>query len=347
MSGPENEFHIGKLQFQFLQKLLKHFVSTTEIEDNRVIMGSKLGEDAAVIDMGDKYLVAKTDPITFTSDAIGYYVVNVNVNDVVCTGAIPKWFQSTILLPERKTNAELIESIFKDIHNTCKAMNITVIGGHTEISSNLDRPIIVGSLLGEVEKEKLVLSSGAEPGDDIVLTKGIFIEGTSIIAREKSEFLYKKGYDEDFIKACKDYLFNPGIGVFKDALLANNKFPIKSMHDPTEGGLATGVAEIAIASKTGIIIDEKHINILPEPLELSKIFNLNPLNTISSGSLLICLEKEYTNELINFLKKHNIVAEKIGEITPNKEGLKIKNKKNKIEPLSYSETDEITKIFQY
>ena len=347
MSGPENEFHIGKLQFQFLQKLLKHFVSTTEIEDNRVIMGSKLGEDAAVIDMGDKYLVAKTDPITFTSDAIGYYVVNVNVNDVVCTGAIPKWFQSTILLPERKTNAELIESIFKDIHNTCKAMNITVIGGHTEISSNLDRPIIVGSLLGEVEKEKLVLSSGAEPGDDIVLTKGIFIEGTSIIAREKSEFLRKKGYNEDFINTCKDYLFNPGIGVYKDALLANNKFPIKSMHDPTEGGLATGVAEIAIASKTGIFIDEKHINILPEPLELSKIFKLNPLNTISSGSLLICLEKDYTDELIDSLKKHNIVAERIGEITPIKEGLKIKNKKNKIEPLNYSETDEITKIFQF
>ncbi|MFW9949960.1 MAG: AIR synthase related protein [Candidatus Thorarchaeota archaeon] len=310
-------------------------------------MGSNLGEDAAVIDMGDKFLVAKTDPITFTSDAIGYYVVNVNVNDIVCTGATPKWFQSTILLPEKKTNIELIESIFKDIHDTCKAMHITVIGGHTEISSNLDRPIVIGSLLGEVEKEKLVLTSGAKLGDDILLTKGIFIEGTSIIGHEKAVFLRSKGYSEDFINRCKEYLFNPGICVYKEALLANKKFPIKSMHDPTEGGLATGLAEIALASKTGVTVDENKIKILPEPLELTKVFRLNPLNTISSGSLLICIEREYTQDLIQFLRNQSIEVEKIGEITSSKAGLRIMNTKRKIEKLHYSETDEITKIFQY
>ncbi|MFW9952775.1 MAG: AIR synthase-related protein, partial [Candidatus Thorarchaeota archaeon] len=124
-------------------------------------------------------------------------------------------------------------------------------------------------------------------------------------------------------------------------------FPIKFMHDITEGGLAVGVAEIAIASNSGVLIEENLIKILPEPLELSKVFNLNPLNTISSGTLLIGLEKAYTGELIDYFKKNHIYAEKIGEVRSYKEGLKIKSIKNKIEPLNYSETDEITKIFKF
>ncbi|MFX0072438.1 MAG: AIR synthase related protein, partial [Candidatus Hermodarchaeota archaeon] len=165
MGKNKKEFSAGKLRHNFLAEMLNKFVSDLEINDKRIIMGSKIGEDAAVIDMGDKYLVAKTDPITFATNEIGYYAVNVNVNDVVCTGAKPKWFQSTVLLPEKNTTQELIENIFKSIHDTCKSMNITVIGGHTEITPQLDRPIVIGSLLGEVDKEKLVITSGAAPGD--------------------------------------------------------------------------------------------------------------------------------------------------------------------------------------
>lgn len=338
-------FTVGKLKYKHLRRMLKEFTSDLTNQDNRIIMGSKIGEDAAVIDMGNHYLVAKTDPITFATNEIGYYVVNVNVNDVVCMGAKPKWFQSTILLPENKTTNDLIEDIYKSIYDACKAMNITVIGGHTEISLGLDRPIVIGCLLGEVETEKLVLTSGTEPGDALILTKGIFIEGTSIIGREKEKLLFEMDYSSNFIEKCKNYLYNPGISVFKEALLANQDFSIKSMHDPTEGGLAAGIAEIGMASNTGVIIERNKINILPEPLELSKIFNLNPLNTISSGSLLICIEDEYSPELIQLLKKNNISAEKIGEITKKEKGLTIRERDGKVNPLNYSETDDITKIF--
>ncbi len=341
----EKNLVVGKLKHDSLKKLLKKFVSNLSLQDKRVIMGSKIGEDAAVIDMGDKYLVAKTDPITFATDEIGYYAVNVNVNDVVCTGAEPKWFQSTILLPENRTTEALVEKIFRNIHDTCKSMKITVIGGHTEVSYGIDRPIVVGSLLGEVEKDKLVLSSGSKPGDALILTKGIFIEGTSIIGREKENELLKHGLNLEFINRCKNYLFNPGISVFKEALLANEQFKIKSFHDPTEGGLATGIAEMAIASNTGVIIDSEKVIILPEPKVLSKIFNLNPLNIISSGSLLIAVEQKDSSELIDLLKKNNIIAEKIGYFVPKDKGLMIKEKDGKIKILKYSETDEITKIF--
>jgi hydrogenase maturation factor len=335
-------FALGKLKHKYLANL----IANLDINDDRVISGSKIGEDAAVIDIpGDKYLVAKTDPITFATDQIGYYVVNINVNDLVCTGAKPLWFQSTILLPEKNTTAELIEQIFEDINNTCKSMDITVIGGHTEITSQLNRPVIIGSLIGEVEKNKLVLNSGAEAGDALILTKGIFIEGTSIIGREKEKVLTDQGFNNDFIQKCQDYLFNPGISVFKEARLVHDNFQIKSCHDPTEGGIYTAIAEMTNTSMTGVVIEEEKITILPEPKVFSELFDLNPFNTISSGSLLIAVNKEDSADVIDLLRNNNIIAEIIGKFVSKDKGLRVKKKDGRSYQLKYSETDEITKIF--
>lgn len=344
MSENQKKFLVGKLKHKFLNKMLENFVSSTHLKDSRVVVGSQIGEDAAVIDMGDKYLVAKTDPITFVTDEIGYYAVNVNVNDVVCTGATPKWFQSTILLPAKSTDGDLIEYIFKNIYDTCKSLGITVVGGHTEITTGLDRPIVIGSLLGEVEKHKLVSSSGANANDSIILTKGIFIEGTSIIAREKEDILKQKGFDKEFIEKCKNYLYNPGISIYNDALTSNDNFHLTSMHDLTEGGLFNGLAEIAIASNLGLLIKKDQICVLPEPLELSKIFKINPYSTISSGSLLISINDESSEDLINLLKKIGINSTKIGNFTSEKGQYSILDEDHKKSKMKYTEIDEITKI---
>jgi hydrogenase maturation factor len=344
MSENQKKFLVGKLKHNFLNKMLENFVSTTHLKDSRVVIGSQIGEDAAVIDMGDKYLVAKTDPITFVTDEIGYYAVNVNVNDVVCTGATPKWFQSTILLPAKSSDEDLIEYIFKNIYDTCKSLGITVVGGHTEITTGLDRPIVIGSLLGEVEKDKLVSSSGANANDSIILTKGIFIEGTSIIAREKEDILKQKGFDEVFVEKCKNYLYNPGISIYNDALISNDNFHLTSMHDLTEGGLFNGLAEIAIASNLGLLIKKNQINVLPEPLELSKIFKIDPYSTISSGSLLISIKNESSEGLINLLRKNGIDSKVIGNFTSEKGQYLILDEDHKKSKMKYTEIDEITKI---
>lgn len=338
----------GKIKSDTLSSLLKKYCSS--IHDERVILGSKIGEDAAVIDMGDKYLVAKSDPITFLEyspekyNRIGNWAVNVNVNDVAACGAVPKWFQATVLLPEHGTTEALIESIFKDIHNTCKNLGISVVGGHTEVSTGLSKPLVIGCLLGEVEKDKLVKTSGAEVGDSIILTKGIVIEGTSIIAHEKEEELLQKGYDKKFIEKCKQFVDDPGISVLKEALLASQYFKIHSMHDVTEGGLAMGIVEVSLASKNGVMIDYDSIKIFPEAKELCDIYDLNPLGTISSGSLLITLKDEDSSELIKILSNNGIFASKIGKVVEKEEGIKIIINGKK-EELIYSETDEITKIF--
>ncbi|MFX0073321.1 MAG: AIR synthase-related protein, partial [Candidatus Hermodarchaeota archaeon] len=178
-----------------------------------------------------------------------------------------------------------------------------------------------------------------------ILTKGVFIEGTSIIAREKEIELRNKGLNEDFIKKCKDYLYEPGISVFKDASLANKNFLIKSFHDVTEGGLFTAIAEMAIASNTGVLIEIDKINVLSESLKLSELYDLNPYNTISSGSLLIAVKENNSYDLINLLKKNKISAEKIGNFTLRNKGLKIQDTNKNISRLEYSEIDDITKIF--
>jgi len=332
---------LGKLDFSLLDKLLKKYQSKF---DSRLIIGPKIGEDAAVIEYQDRYLVAKTDPITFATEKIGWYAVQVNANDIATRGAVPKWFQATILLPEKKTTEALIDRIFSQIYDACNKLNITVIGGHTEISYNLDRPIIVGSMLGEVEKDKLISTSGAKPGDVIILTKGIVIEGISIIAREKQEELKKRGYQKSFIQKCKDFIYEPGLSVLKEALLAN-QFEVHAMHDPTEGGISAGLYEIAAASRVGLMIEREEIPILEESRILCKEYNLDPLRTIASGALLIVAPQNNAKQLIAVLNRNEIKSSLIGEIKEKSFGVKMLSSGN-ITDLNFSAKDEITKIFE-
>ena len=168
-----------------------------------MIIGPKVGEDAAVIDIGGSYLVAKTDPITFATDEIGWYLVCVNGNDIATMGAEPRWLLVTVLLPEGRTSEALVKDIFSQILTACNQFNITLCGGHTEITHGLDRPIVVGQMLGRVEKDRLITSSGAQVGDDILLTKGIAVEATALIAREREDALLSRNYSPQYIARAK------------------------------------------------------------------------------------------------------------------------------------------------
>ncbi len=332
---------LGKLNFDILERLLEKYPG---VLDERLVVGPKVGEDAAIIDFPDRYLVAKTDPITFAMDEIGWYAVHINANDVAIRGAKPRWFQSAILLPEGRATEGLVEEIFGQMSRACRELGVTIVGGHTEITHALDRPIVVGSMFGEVEKGKLVTTSGARPGDDILLTKGIVIEGTAVIAREKQGDLRKRGYDEKFIRRCMGYLYEPGISVVKDALVAN-QFQIHSMHDPTEGGLATGLYEMARASGVGMLIYGDKIDLLPDSKRLCAEYGLNPLGTITSGSLVLAADPENAQKVLEAYLSSGIKASVIGRVEEGSFGIKIL-KDGRTADLKWSEKDEITKIFE-
>src|SRR4030042_6164530 len=222
----------GKLDIDILKGLLERHT----ILDPQVVMGPKIGEDAAVIDLGegsDFYWVVTSDPITFTTEEIGYYGAVVNMNDLATMGATPKWFLATLLFPEN-SDLRFIEKVFKQVHDACHRFNLSFIGGHTEITPGIKKMILSGHMIGEVKKEKLVKTSGARAGDLLLLVKGICIEGTSVIAREKEAELLKRGISSSLIRKAKRFIFNPGIDVLRSARIACQAASIHSMHDPPE-----------------------------------------------------------------------------------------------------------------
>ncbi len=350
----------GKLSSELLEGIFKKYSSPSMMENlnktkfkhlyenskKRVKVGFALGEDAAVIESSDSntYLVAKTDPITFTTEDIGHYVVNVNANDIVTMGATPKWFQATILLPAEIATDIMAEKICCDIQKACLDIGVVLTGGHTEVTYDLKRPIVIGSMIGEVDKNHLVQSSNGKAGDAIILTKGVPLEGTSIIAREKEAQLLDLGITKQEIQKSRDLLFSPGISVIQEALLAVQNFRVHAMHDPTEGGLAMGLVELARASKCGFNIDSDDIPIIPLGKRLCELFHLNPLQTISSGSLLIVVDDEDSDGLLHLLKQNEVLANKIGVLTKEQNYLITTGSVQK--EIQYSEKDEITKIFK-
>lgn len=334
------DFSAGKL----CAKLLEALIGKLPIDDERVVVGPRIGEDAAVIDMGERYLVAKTDPITFATDEIGWYAVNVNANDIAVMGATPKWFMATVLLPEGKADEALAERIFSQIGNACRELGIAVIGGHTEVTYGLDRPIVVGAMLGECEKSNLVVSSNAQVGDVVILTKGIPIEGTSIIAREREDELLRRGYEASFIERAKQMLYEPGISVVKDALIAASSGRVHAMHDPTEGGLATGLYELSWASGVSIEVDQDAIKVVEEGAKLCAEFGLDPLGTIASGALLIVAHPDDANSIINALTASGISATIIGHAISVGNDVFLKRGNERL-PMPLFVKDEIAKLF--
>ncbi len=335
---PEGALQIGKLPMDLLQRLLARYSQ----EDERVVVGARIGEDAAVVDMGDRYLVAKSDPITFATDEIGWYVVHVNTNDVAAMGATPRWFLLTLLLPDKQTEPLLVEEILSQVAETCQELGIVLCGGHTEITYGLERPIAIGTLLGEVEKGDLVCTSGALVGDDVILTKGIAIEGTAILAREAKESLTGL-VGEDTLERGRLFLHEPGISVLKDARIAVQAGRVHAMHDPTEGGLATGLWELAHAAGKGIVVDLGQVHLFEETADFCRALGLDPLGLIASGALLLAVEPEDSARIVAALSRQGIEASVIGQVVDGP--VMVQARENgELRRVPVFEQDELTRV---
>jgi hydrogenase maturation factor len=287
-------------------------------------------------------LVANTYPITFAIREIGWSAVPVNANDIACTGATPRWFLATLLLPAERTTPPLVDAIFEQIARACAELGVVLVGGHTEITYGLDRPIVVGCMLGEVAAERLVRPDGARPGDILLVTKGVAVEGTAIIARERDEGL--AGLDGAFLERCRGFLHDPGISVVRDAAVATAVGEVHAMHDPTEGGLATGLWELAEAAGVGLEVDEAAIPILPETRILCERLGLDPLGLIASGALLLVVKPEDAPAILAALERDGIPAVCIGRAVEQERGIVLRSAAGE-RPLPRFERDEIARLF--
>ena len=326
----------GKLPPELLKRMLRH----KGAPDRRVVLGPKVGEDAALVKLGTYTLVLKTDPVTYASDMIGWYAVNVNANDVATRGAKPAWFQAAILLPEGSDEA-LVESIFEQISEAAKALGVAVTGGHTEVTPGIDRPIVVGDMHGILVGGSPVLTSGAEEGDCLVLTKGAGIEGTALIAREKRAELLEV-FDKGFVDRAANFLIDPGLSVVTEAKVAL-EFGVHSMHDPTEGGVAMGVREVAEASGKSVELWADEIPVLEETARICAHYKLDPLGLLGSGALLAAFKEKDAQGYVSALGKMGIGAKIVGKVTGEKDG-SVLVRGGVSTPLSSSERDEVLKV---
>ena len=307
----------GKLPPEMLAGLLKRFSGT----DPRVVIGPEPGEDAAVIDMGDRFLVAKTDPITFATDRIGRYLVNINANDIACMGADPRWLLVACLLPEGKSDRDLVAGLFDDIAGACRELGITVCGGHTEVTLGLDRPLVVGHLLGEAPRDALVDKRRVRPGDLLMLTKGIALEGTCVMARERADRLAPV-VPAAVLARARGLLDDPGISVLREARIAREAAGpgLHGMHDPTEGGLRQGLHELAERAGVGLRVERERIPVLPECAALCSVFGIDPMGLLASGALLMAVEPACEARLARALEAARIPCSVIGRVLPESEG---------------------------
>ena len=307
---------------KFPARLLQAMLAKNSVPDPKVLLGPAVGEDAAVLDLGDRLLVASSDPVTFASDLAGWYSVHVNANDVACSGAQPRWFLATLLVPEgfSEDDAQLL---FDQILKACAAVGASLIGGHSEVTYGIDRPIILGTMLGEVERDRLVTTGGAQEGDIIVLTKGVAIEGTALLARDRADDLSRAGVPPDTIARAAGLLASPGISVLTDARIACSSAKVHSMHDVTEGGLASALAEVAHASGLGLAVEGDIIPVLPECRAVCQALDLHPLGLLASGALLITLHAAEAPSLLAALQSQDIQALEVGRMLPQEEGLSL------------------------
>ncbi|WP_048146584.1 AIR synthase family protein [Pyrococcus abyssi] len=301
----------------------------------RVIVGPGVGIDATAIDFGDYVLVASTDPITGAEERIGFYSVHVNANDVATFGAKPKWFLVTILMPEGSSEED-IANIMAEIREVSEAMGIAIVGGHTEVTPGLKRPIVVGTMLGEVDRDNLVVPD-PKPGDAIIMTKGAGIEGTSIIAHEREEEL-RGVFGRDFVERAKAFIEE--ISIVREAMIAREF--ATAMHDPTEGGIANGIHEMADINDLGFRIFAEKIIIRDETRKICDFYDLNPLALISSGALLISVPRDHAKFLVERLLSYGISASIIGEFLAEKKRVIIENGIER--PLKRPESDELWKV---
>lgn len=325
---------VGKLTIEQLKSLV---FSTLKNERNEVLVDPNVGADCAVIDFGEDICVMSTDPITGTSEEIGKLAIHITCNDIATTGVSPLGIMLTIMAPEG-TKEEDIKKIMEDASNEARKLDVDIIGGHTEITSAVNRIIVSSTGIGKGNKKIIKNMSEASEDDIIILTKGAGIEGTGIICFEKENELKTK-YSEELIVEGKNMLDN--ISVVKEGLIGG-KIGVSFMHDVTEGGVLGAIWEVCELKNLGCEIHEEEINIHKSTKMICEYYNINPLRLISSGSMLIGINKDKLNELECKFKEENIKYSIIGKFTKSKDKILI-NEKSRIY-IDAPKSDELYKV---
>ena len=334
---PPEQLPEGKIPPRVLREVLDRLGGGAGLDP-----GPASGEDAAVAAAGSEpRIVLAADPITFPSAEPGWHAVVVNANDVAATGGEPRWFLSSILVPPG-TDAARIVQIAEGIRVGCREVGAIPAGGHTEITSAVRHEVVAGAMVGVARPERVKPSGGAREGDLLLITKGIAIEATAIIATEFAEDVNRR-IGPEFQTRSAGFLRDPGISVVREARIAAGTPDVHAMHDVTEGGVATAIREMADAAGLGVIVEEAEIPRFAESKRLMNRYGLDILGAIGSGALLIACSENRTGDLLRRLKEAGIAGGVIGRFLPPTQGILLDRGSSR-QDLPRFEADEITRL---
>ncbi len=325
---------IGKVPNNYLKNIL---LSKINYKRPEVLLRPEVGEDCSAIDFQNDICVLTSDPITGTVEEIGRLAVLINCNDIASSGAEPLGLLATILAPPQTTEDELAY-VMQQLCDTADTLNVDILGGHTEITGAVNRIVIMSTAVGKVHKEKLVSTSGAKTGDLIIITKTAGIEGTSIIAKNKSDDLEKE-FGKEMVDRAIDFINL--ISVVKEGRIAAD-FGVSSMHDITEGGVMGALWEVAEASGVGVEVYKENIPVAKETRDICKMYGIDPLKLISSGSMIITCEDG--EGLLKIFEEKGIAASIIGRVTGRNE--KIMWSEGKPVYIEAPDSDELYKVLK-
>lgn len=322
---------IGKLQWKDLNKIINENRGITR-SDVRISGG--IGEDCSVVNFGEYECVLSTDPITAAENNVGKLAVHINANDIASCGVEPIGILVTILAPIN-VKLEEIESVMSEIDTETRKLNMQILGGHTEVTDAVNRIIVSCTVIGRTEAGMAISTSGAKEGDEIVITKHLCLEGTSILVNDHyNEVIKTLSYEE--VEEAKKYIDN--LSVVKEGKIAG-EFGANSMHDITEGGILGALWEVAEGSNVGFKLYNDRLPITDITKKVCRLFNIDPLKFISSGSMVItCKEGD---KLVEKLKENGVQAAVVGEIIKSDKILVIEGKEELVPP---PEEDELLKV---
>ncbi len=296
------------------QYVYPHFKSS----DPDVILGSTFGEDVALTRVGSSLLASHLDPIVGAVENIGWLAVHVACNDIATSGAPPRWIQLLVLIPDKEDKA-LLSHIMSDVAKAAEEVGVSIIGGHTGYSANLSRPLVAVIALGTLSDQKPVLTQGAKPGDHVLVTKGIALEGSAILAFDFVDTARNLGLsDEDLMEARQ---LMRQVSVVPEALLLASQ-GASAMHDVTRGGLLETMREMAVLSGVGFSVDYDSIPMPKVAVRFAEAFQFDPLRMISSGTLLAALPPDRVESACSALSQAGIQFADVGEVVEG-EGVSI------------------------
>jgi len=327
----------GKLPTVLLRKLIQFL----PVADRSLIIPPGVGLDAAGLEIGNRLIAVTTDPITFATDNIAAYSVAVNVNDVACLGCHPRWYSGVLMLPYGSSET-LVENIWTELARELQRYGITSVGGHVEVTKAVNVPILVGQIIGEAVRDELLDARNISPGDQILLCQAIAVEGTSLLAQKRASEL-SSILDVDNINKIQNFLWNPGICIWPYAEKLFSIPDLVALHDPTEGGIATALHELADVAGCGLVVDCEKISVLPETKQFSQLFNFDPLGLLASGSLIIVCKPKAVDQVIQQLGANQVMP--IGAFT--NEQHRNMNFRGEIKDLPRYDQDELIPALQH